>query len=234
MKTAGDEISGREESCSIGVERSPTRARARVERLTSSSKLSLRLRPFRQRRVTLIVASRRGAASPARRTSPIRLIGSASCSLRRSISKPLAASASAMSAVVTEPYSASVSPTLRAMTTSTPASAIGHASRGLPLLGFLGVELGALALDLLLVAVGRQQRELARQQVVARVAVGDLDDLAAASEIVDVFSQNDFHLSASTGMQFQVAALHPRCNLQSRSDIVNPSRTESARSGARA
>ena len=61
------------------------------------------------------------------------------------------------------------------------------------LLGFLRLELPALALDLLPVAVGDEQRQLARQQVVARVAVGDLHDLAAAAEIVDVLSQNDFH-----------------------------------------
>ena len=71
---------------------------------------------------------------------------------------------------------------------------IGDRLGDLLLLGFLGVELGALALDLLLVAVGRQQRQLARQQVVARVAVGDLHDLAAAPEVVDVFSQNHFHI----------------------------------------
>ena len=74
------------------------------------------------------------------------------------------------------------------------------------LLGFLRLELRALALDLLLVALGDQQRQLARQQVVARVAVGDLHDLAAAAEVVDVLSQNDFHRRLSS------------CRLQSRSD----------------
>src|SRR3954471_10612879 len=61
------------------------------------------------------------------------------------------------------------------------------------LLELFRVELDALALDLFLVALGREQRQLARQQVVAGVAVGDLDDLAAAPEVVDVFSQNHFH-----------------------------------------
>ena len=37
------------------------------------------------------------------------------------------------------------------------------------------------------------QRQLAWQQVVARVAVGDLYHLAAASEVVDMLSQNHFH-----------------------------------------
>ena len=52
---------------------------------------------------TLIVAVTSRCSLTGTSTSPIFLIGSASCSLRRSISKPLAASASAMSAVVTEP-----------------------------------------------------------------------------------------------------------------------------------
>ena len=61
------------------------------------------------------------------------------------------------------------------------------------LFGFLRVELHALALDLLLVALGHDERELARQQIIARVAIGDLDDLATAPEVVDMFSKNDFH-----------------------------------------
>src|SRR5262249_60153138 len=59
-----------------------------------------------------------------------------------------------------------------------------------------GLELQALALDLLLVALGGGQRELARQQVVARVPVCDLHDLAAAPKIVDVLSQYHFHTPA--------------------------------------
>jgi len=47
-----------------------------------------------------------------------------------------------------------------------------------------------LALDLLLVRLGDGKRELARQQEVARVGVGDRDRLAASSEVVDVFSEN--------------------------------------------
>ena len=50
-----------------------------------------------------------------------------------------------------------------------------------------------LALDLLLVRLGHREGELARQQKVARVSGGDLDDFAAATEIVDVLSENDFH-----------------------------------------
>jgi hypothetical protein len=55
------------------------------------------------------------------------------------------------------------------------------------------VHLLALALDVLLVALGRRQGELARQQIVACVAVRDLHDLAALAELLDELSQNDFH-----------------------------------------
>ena len=44
----------------------------------------------------------------------------------------------------------------------------------------------ALALDVPLVAVGRRQRQLARQQVVARVAGGHFHDVAALAEVLDV------------------------------------------------
>ena len=98
-----------------------------------------------------------------------------------------------MSELVTEPYSASVSPTFRAISTSTLPIRSAMRLRDLLLFGLLRIELDLLALDLFLVAFGRQQRQLARQQVVARVAVGDFHDLAAASEVVDMFSQYDFH-----------------------------------------
>ena len=49
------------------------------------------------------------------------------------------------------------------------------------------------ALDLLLVRLGHHEGELARQQKVAGVSGRDLDDFAAATEIVDVLSENDFH-----------------------------------------
>ena len=98
-----------------------------------------------------------------------------------------------MSADVTEPYSASVSPTLRVMTTSTPLIRAAMASARVFLFRFFRVELHALALDLLQVARRREQRQLARQQIVARVAVGDLHHFAALPDVLDVISQNDFH-----------------------------------------
>ena len=70
---------------------------------------------------------------------------------------------------------------------------IGDRLRDPLLFGLFRVVLDLLALDHLLVARGREQRQLARQQVVARVAVGDFHQLAAPPEVVDVFSQNDFH-----------------------------------------
>ena len=62
------------------------------------------------------------------------------------------------------------------------------------LFGFLRIELHALALDLLQVAGRRDQRQLARQQIIARVAVGDLHDFAALPDVFDVVSENDFHV----------------------------------------
>src|SRR5438552_7892429 len=73
----------------------------------------------------------------------------------------------------------------------------GHARRngfGTALLFRLSdVELHSLALDLLQVAWRRQQRELAQQQEIARVAVRDLHHFAALSDVLDMISKNDFH-----------------------------------------
>jgi len=69
---------------------------------------------------------------------------------------------------------------------------------GFLLLRLLGLELPAFALDLLPAAIGNQQRQFPREQVIARIAVGDLHDLAPAAEIVDVFPQNNFHKSLNT------------------------------------
>ncbi len=48
-------------------------------------------------------------------------------------------------------------------------------------------------IDLPFVGLGHGERELARQQVVARVAIGHADDVAAVAEIVDGFLQDDFN-----------------------------------------
>src|SRR5262249_8676638 len=70
---------------------------------------------------------------------------------------------------------------------------LGYGTRDLLLFGLPRLKLLPLALDLFLVAFRRKQGELAREQVVARVAVGNLHDLAAASQFLDMLSQNDFH-----------------------------------------
>src|SRR5260221_6111647 len=48
-------------------------------------------------------------------------------------------------------------------------------------------------LDLALVVVGHDERELARQQVVPSIAGRDLHDVAAAAQVFDVLSEDDFH-----------------------------------------
>ena len=115
------------------------------------------------------------------------------------MSKPFACKASPMSAVVTDPYNASVSPTFRlisrlSMAAEPFADRVGH----FLFFGLDGVQLRPLALDLLLVPVGDEQRKLARQQIVARVAVGDLHDFAAASQVLHVLSKDNFHERPST------------------------------------
>ena len=48
-------------------------------------------------------------------------------------------------------------------------------------------------LDDSLVVGRRLDGELAGEEIVAAVSVGDLDDIAAVAELVDVFLENDFH-----------------------------------------
>ena len=98
-----------------------------------------------------------------------------------------------MSAAVTDPYSVSCSPTRRATThlglRQTRRERVGRRALG----GIGGVGDLALALDHLHVARCGGQRQLARQQVIAGVAVGDLHDVAAPAELLDVITKNDFH-----------------------------------------
>ena len=102
-----------------------------------------------------------------------------------------------MSAVVTDPNNTCVSPTRRAISSSISPMRSNMACAACLLFVLLGLELAALALDVLPVADRDEQRQLARQQIVARVAVGDFHDLATPAEIVHVFSQNHFHDSSS-------------------------------------
>src|SRR5207302_1265918 len=73
------------------------------------------------------------------------------------------------------------------------ANTLGHHLRDLLFLGFLGVELLALPLDLLFVAGGDEQRQLPRQEVVAGVTVRHLHHFTPAPDVINVLSENDFH-----------------------------------------
>src|SRR5580765_1927185 len=63
----------------------------------------------------------------------------------------------------------------------------------LPVFGLARVGELALAFDQLLVPVGDEQGQLARQQKVARVAGRHLHHLATLAEVVHVLTKNDFH-----------------------------------------
>ena len=58
-----------------------------------------------------------------------------------------------------------------------------------------------------LFALGGQQRQLARQQVVAGVAVGHFHDLAAAAQVFDVVAEDDFHASPSYSVTYGSSAI---------------------------
>src|SRR2546422_333341 len=62
----------------------------------------------------------------------------------------------------------------------------------------LGVLLRLDLLEVLEVAGGGAERELFRDQIVARVSVGDVTDLAAAPDLGDVVEQDHSHCCPST------------------------------------
>ena len=76
-----------------------------------------------------------------------------------------------------------------------------HALGLLALFGVARLGRLLLALDLALVGLGHGEGQLARQQVVARVALRDLHHVAAAPKVVDMLSQNDFHVILSGGVE---------------------------------
>jgi hypothetical protein len=55
-----------------------------------------------------------------------------------------------------------------------------------------------LAFDLPFVVVRDRKSKFPRQQIVPRVSLGDLHHVAATAEVIDVFSENDFHDSLWT------------------------------------
>src|SRR5204863_5789150 len=52
---------------------------------------------------------------------------------------------------------------------------------------------------LLLHARGRAQGEPARHEEVARIAVGDVDDVALLPDVLDVLPKNDLHAASTSG-----------------------------------
>ena len=102
-------------------------------------------------------------------------------------------SSSAMSVVVTEPNSAPVGPDLTSKREHRLAQHVGDLVR---LLERAGLVPGALLVDPLeLGDAARRGRlgQLARQEVVAGVAAGDVHDLAAQTDLVHVREEDDLH-----------------------------------------
>src|SRR5215470_4166673 len=115
------------------------------------------------------------------------------------------------------------------------------------LLGLTRLHDLPLALDVFLVAFGCRQRELARQQVVARIAVRDLHDLATPPQFLHVVSENDFHDVSLAGPKGPPSIVHwqrPQRYATLQSQITNhksqipsgftPPCMESARAGGHA
>ena len=98
-----------------------------------------------------------------------------------------------MSVAVTEPKSEPVGPALTSKRSSAPLELLRDLLRLLEALRLVPRAL-LLALAQLGDLRGRGRLgELARQQEVAREAAGDVDDLAAEADLLDVLQQDDFH-----------------------------------------
>ena len=106
---------------------------------------------------------------------------------------PAALTAAATSAAVTEPNSRPPSPA-RALERDGQRLQLGLDLAGVAEVADLAGVAGPLDLgDLLLGALGPVDRRAARHQVVAAVAVGDLDDVAGAAEAGDLAGQDELH-----------------------------------------
>ena len=77
----------------------------------------------------------------------------------------------------------------------------GHRFRFGAALQVGGLKLGALALEIGEVFLGRAQRLALRQQIVAGVAGPDPDGIAHLAQVLDTLQKNDFHRSQSRSMQ---------------------------------
>ena len=144
--------------------------------------------------MVLTVATKPSATSTSTMKVPISLIGSSSRTLRLSIVMPRASlMASAMSAAVMLPNRRSPSPALAAsvmtvlLSVAVNSSACdGHAGLARLALFFATAELDDLARR-------RGLGQLARDQVVARIAAGHVGELALVAEVLDVLEQDDLH-----------------------------------------
>jgi hypothetical protein len=71
---------------------------------------------------------------------------------------------------------------------------IGQRLRGHALFTLARFRNLALTRNPVLVGIGRRQRQLPRQQIVAGIPIGDLDDVAAVPDVLHVIPENDFHV----------------------------------------
>ena len=113
---------------------------------------------------------------------------------RSSAGPPAARTASTTSAAVTEPNSRPESPAAFALTVTVQAAQLGCDLAGVPEVADLARLAGPTdRVDLLLRAAGGHDRQPARKQVVAAVAVLDLDDVAGRAEIGHVTGEDELH-----------------------------------------
>src|SRR5262249_27512320 len=148
---------------------------------------------------TASVTSTSGCSFTGTSAGPSSLSGSASCALRRSGSTPAwGRTASAAAAAVTDPNNPPPSPARARSPRCPPVSLRGQR---LGLLTISRVARGSIAthrLGLLHDALGRLHRETTRHEVVAGEAVGDLDEITLAADVLDVVAQDNLHGCSST------------------------------------
>src|SRR2546423_7904090 len=74
-----------------------------------------------------------------------------------------------------------------------PGQLVGQGLRSFAIARVSGLTVAAHGFALLHDALGRLDRQAARYEVIPRVAVGDLDEVALATDVLDVVSQHDLH-----------------------------------------
>ena len=130
---------------------------------------------------------------------PVVLIGLPTTIVRLSTCSPAASAiAPAMSATVTAPKSRPPSPA-RTLTLTGAASSLALISLGVVVVADRARGAGGLdRLDGLLAAAGPADAEATRDEVVAAVAVLDLDDVAGGAEAGDLLGQDELHRLGSS------------------------------------